>query len=188
DAIVTDCATCGAAFKKEIPNLLEELGHDPEKAKRVAGKVRDVSQVVCEFMDRIEIVEHAKGEPVKITYHDPCHLVRGMGVASEPRRILRSLPAVSFGEMDGPAECCGGGGAYQFENVTLSAEITSRKRENIQATGARIVATGCPGCRMTLAGNLRDPSVQVLHTIQVLAGKLRQRTNRSARSFADYRK
>jgi glycolate oxidase iron-sulfur subunit len=35
DAIVVDCATCGAALKKAIPELLEDLGLDTEQAKRV---------------------------------------------------------------------------------------------------------------------------------------------------------
>jgi glycolate oxidase iron-sulfur subunit len=141
----------------------------------VAGKVRDVSQIVCQFLDRLEIDEYAKDEPVSVTYHDPCHLVRGMGVTVEPRAILRSLPGVSFTEMDGAAECCGGGGAYQFDNVALSGGITSRKKDHMRATGAKIVATGCPGCRLTLTGNLfDDPRTSVLHTIEVLAGTLKK--------------
>ncbi len=48
-----DCATCGAALKKEIPELLENLGLDTEKALRVANKVKDVSQIVSERLDKL---------------------------------------------------------------------------------------------------------------------------------------
>jgi len=176
DAIVVDCATCGAALKKGIPELLEDLGMDTDKAKRVAKKVKDISQILAERINDLRIQDSSASEPLAVTYHDPCHLARGMGVTSEPRKILRSLPAVKLVEMQGANECCGGGGSYQFDNVDLSAEITSRKKGNISATGAKIVATGCPGCRLTLAGNSsQDDHTEIVHTVELvsrfLAGK-----------------
>jgi glycolate oxidase iron-sulfur subunit len=170
DAIVVDCATCGAALKKEIPALLENLGLDTAKARRVADKVKDVSQIVSEHLNKLQIQEKRSGDPLLVTYHDPCHLMRGMGVAAEPRKILRHIGGIEFLEMEGSSECCGGGGFYQFDNVDMSANITSRKKRNITATGAHIVATGCPGCRLTLAGNMSDEeNIAVLHTVQLLS-------------------
>lgn len=174
DAVVVDCATCGAAFKKEIPRLLEDLGRDTEQARRVAGKIRDASQIVAESLDKLEFAEPRAGEALAVTYHDPCHLARGMKVTAEPRRILAALPDVTFTEMEGAADCCGGGGTYQFEHVALSADITARKAESIRGSGATVVATGCPGCRMTLTAHLPE-QIEVLHTIQFLAQRLRKR-------------
>jgi glycolate oxidase iron-sulfur subunit len=175
DAIVVDCATCAAALKKGIPDLLEDLGQDTEKARRVAAKVRDVSQIVAERVEELDLEDSPPGEILSVTYHDPCHMVRGLGVTAEPRKILRSLPGTRFVEMEGAAECCGGGGTYQFEHVELSAGITSAKKANIRASGAEVVATGCPGCRVTLTGNLSDDSdPQVTHTVQILAGRLKK--------------
>jgi glycolate oxidase iron-sulfur subunit len=172
DAVVVDCATCGSALKKEIPLLLNDLGQDSDQALRVASKVKDVTELVCERLELLEPVE-APASPVTVTYHDPCHLVRGMGVKEEPRRILRSLPHVRLVEMEESSACCGGAGSYQFENVDLSHRITLKKTQSIYASGATIVATGCPGCRLTLTGNLGDaPDVEVLHTAQVLARNL----------------
>ena len=171
-AIVVDCATCGSALKKEIPLLLRDLGQDTGQALRVAEKVKDVTELVSERLDLLDWAG-AIASPVTVTYHDPCHLVRGMGVREEPRRILRSVPHVRLVEMEDASMCCGGAGSYQFENVDLSRCITSKKTESIRASGATIVATGCPGCRLTLAGNLADaPEIEVLHTVQVLARSL----------------
>ncbi len=170
DAIVVDCATCGAALKKDIPELLEDLGRDPSKALRVAAKVKDISQVVAERLGDLEIGEPRAVESLRVTYHDPCHLVRGMGVKAEPREILSALPGIDFTEMEDPGECCGGGGSYQFEQTELSGAITLAKTDQIRSTRACIVATGCPGCRLTLTGNLREDSdPEVIHTIQLLA-------------------
>jgi glycolate oxidase iron-sulfur subunit len=170
DAIVVDCATCGAALKKGIPELLEDLSLDTEKAKRVANKVKDISQIVYEHMDNLPILRNTANQQLAVTYHDPCHLVRGMGVALEPRALLRAIDGIKFVEMQGSNECCGGAGSYQFENVDISSGVTSRKTNNIRATGALIVATGCPGCRLTLAGNISaDKRVDVLHTVQLVS-------------------
>ena len=176
DAIVVDCATCGAALKKAIPELLEDLGLDTEQAKRVAGRVKDVSQIVSERLDELPIKESPAGERLVVTYHDPCHLVRGMGVAADPRKILSRIGGLKLIEMEGSSECCGGGGYYQFDNVEISGDITARKKRNIMATGANIVATGCPGCRLTLHGNLSEnENIEVAHTMQLLSRSLTNR-------------
>ena len=170
DAIVVDCATCGGAFKKTIPELMEDLGRDADKARRVAAKVKDVSEIVAERLEDLCIEDSGPHEVRTVTYHDPCHLVRSMGVSAEPRKILNCLPGITLREMEGAAECCGGGGSYQFEHVDVSQGITSAKRENIRATGAAVVATGCPGCRLTLHGNLQgEADPKVVHTIALLA-------------------
>jgi glycolate oxidase iron-sulfur subunit len=180
DAIVVDCATCGASLKKGIPELLEDIGEDAERAKRVAGKVKDVSQIVVDRLEHLQLDDASAAHPLAVTYHDPCHLIRGMGVSMEPRKLLRALPGVQLHEMDAPSECCGGGGAFQFENVGLSAAITGRKTAGVRASAASIVATGCPGCRLTLSGNLGQPDdPQVNHTIELVANRLAKGAKRS---------
>ncbi len=173
DAIVVDCATCGGGLKKSIPHLMEDLGLDPEPARRVSAKVRDVSELVAERLEELPLRVGPRRQHVEVTYHDPCHLVRSMGISKEPRKLLASLEEVSLIEMPGSDQCCGGAGAFQFEHVEMSAAVTSRKKENILSTGARLVATGCPGCNLTLSGNLYgegDPAVR--HTIQLIAERL----------------
>ncbi len=171
DAIVTDCATCGAALKKDIPQLLEDLGLDGTKAQRVSQKVIDVSRIVSENIDRLQIGDLK--QPVKVTYHDPCHLGRGMAVTAEPRRIIQSIGNVDFVEMEGSNECCGGGGSYQFEKRRISDGISGRKRACIVSTDAKIVATGCPGCMLTLSGSLCHDGIEILHTAQLLERSLK---------------
>lgn len=175
DAIVVDCATCGGGLKKAVPHLMEDLGLDAEKAYRVASKVKDVSELAVDHIENLELADSGKGAGIKVTYHDPCHMVRSMQISREPRQILEALTDVELVEMDGADQCCGGAGSFQFEHVEMSAGVTSRKKESIRSTGARIVATGCPGCSLTLAGNLSeedDPTV--IHTVQLLAQRLRE--------------
>ncbi len=175
DAIVVDCATCGGGLKNAIPRLLEDLGLDAEKAQRVASKVRDVSEIVAERLEDLQLSEGpARGNEI-VTYHDPCHLVRSMGISKDPRTLLKALGNGQLIEMAGADECCGGAGSFQFEHVDISAGVTARKKANIRATGANYVATGCPGCRLTLGGNLHEEGdPRVVHTIQLVSERLRK--------------
>ena len=176
DAIVVDCATCGSGLRRGIPHLVEDLGLDSDKANRVAAKVMDVSQIVAERLDDLEIEDRGGSETITITYHDPCHMVRSMGISKEPRELIRALPDLKLVEMAGADECCGGAGSFQFEHVEMSAGVTARKTANIRATGAKLVATGCPGCNLTLTGNLyEEGDPEVVHTLQLVAERLRRK-------------
>jgi glycolate oxidase iron-sulfur subunit len=174
DAIVVDCATCGAGLKKGVPHLAEDLGLDVEKARRVASKVKDISEIVADKLEELEFRKGGQDGRLTVTYHDPCHLVRGMKVSAEPRKILRALDDLRLVELTGADQCCGGAGSFQFEHVRISAGVTDRKKDNIRAAGAQVLATGCPGCALTLSGNLdEEDDPQVVHTIQLVAERLR---------------
>jgi glycolate oxidase iron-sulfur subunit len=165
DAVIVDCATCGAALKHEYAHILEEMGEDAEAACELGRKVMDISQYLANF----ELDKYLRPIEGRVTYHDPCHLLRTQNVKEEPRELLRKIPNLEFVEMAGADVCCGGGGAFQFEHADLSAGITRNKVRTIVETGANLVATGCPGCRLQIHGNLEDKSVQVVHPIELLA-------------------
>jgi glycolate oxidase iron-sulfur subunit len=70
--------------------------------------------------------------------------------------------------MEAADRCCGGGGEYQIEYGEMSALITDRKVENVLKTGARFVATGCPGCNITIGAHLARHNVKTIHTVQLI--------------------
>jgi glycolate oxidase iron-sulfur subunit len=165
DAVIVDCATCGAALKKEYAHILEEMGEDPKEAVALAAKVQDISQ----YLARFDLGKLLKPLKARITYHDPCHLLRSQGVKEEPRALLKKIPGAEFIEMAGADVCCGGGGTFQWEHAEIATGITANKVKAIQATGANVVASGCPGCRLQIFGNLGDTSIQVVHPVELLA-------------------
>jgi len=169
DAVLVDCATCGAAFKKEYIALLKRKGLDTTRAEVLQRKTLDVLEYVAERIDELPLRKKGAGKKIRVTYHDPCHLARAQGVSDAPRKILKALPQVEYVEMEEAGTCCGGGGSYQFDFPQVSRGITARKIKHIRESGARVVVTGCPGCRVTLAGNMddRDP-IAVLHPLQLL--------------------
>ncbi len=169
DAVLVDCATCGAAFKKEYIASLEKKGMDTGQAERLKEKTYDVLEYVADRIHLIPFRENQSGSRIRVTYHDPCHLIRAQGVRDAPRKILEALPQVDFVEMEGADTCCGGGGSFQFDYPEVSRGITDAKIEHIRQTGASVLVTGCPGCRVTIAGNMDDRApIEVLHPIQLV--------------------
>jgi glycolate oxidase iron-sulfur subunit len=165
DTIVVDCATCGAALKKEYTHILEEMGENPEGAKTLGNKVLDISS----YLLRFDLEKFSKPVRERVTYHDPCHLLRSQGVKEEPRNLLKRIPGVEFVEMAGADVCCGGGGTFQWEHPEVASGISGNKVQAIKETQARIVATGCPGCRLQIHGNLGEERIQVVHPVEILA-------------------
>ena len=169
DAVLVDCATCGAAFKKEYIALLKRKGMDTKEAEILKGKTYDILEYVAERIHLLPFRKDGNEKKIRVTYHDPCHLVRGQGVSEAPRKILKALPQVEFVETKDANMCCGGGGSFQFDFPGVSKGITENKIKNIRETGASVVVTGCPGCRVTIGGNMNDNNqISVLHPIQLV--------------------
>lgn len=88
-----------------------------------------------------------------VTYHDPCDLGRGSNEYEAPRKIIQSIPGVTFVELASNRDacnCCGGGGNLEMIDADLSAGIAAAKIEEVQATGADIVVTSCQQCVRTM--------------------------------------
>jgi glycolate oxidase iron-sulfur subunit len=158
DAIVTACASCGLTFKKDYPKLLRPGAKTPV--------VFDIHDFLSSRFAEIKLKPVRK----KVTIHDPCHLDRGQGLSQTVRDLLRAIPGISLVEMRDPDRCCGFGGVMRITHRELSDGIAADKVNNIIATRAEVVATGCPGCCMQIADALRrhGSEIQVVHPVQLL--------------------
>jgi glycolate oxidase iron-sulfur subunit len=160
DAVVTVCASCGLTFKKEYPALLRPEGTMPP--------VMDVHEVIRERLSGAALAPAAGSETH--TYHVPCHLGRGQGLATTFRDLIHAVPGLVVRDPVNPEQCCGFGGIMRVTHHGLSVEIGREKAKDVIATGASVVVTGCPGCRLQLSDTLRraGSAAQVVHTVQVL--------------------
>jgi glycolate oxidase iron-sulfur subunit len=168
DAIVVGCATCGTALKESYGTLVDGESKDrKDRVKTFSGKVMDISEFIIQ---KTQLTPSEKKAVQKVTYHDPCHLNRSQNVQSQPRKVLKNIPGVDLVEMRDPGRCCGGGGSFSFYNYELSKQISQRKVQDIEGTGASTVVTGCPGCMLQLKDQLgqKSSSVEVKHLIQVV--------------------
>lgn len=159
DCIVTDCASCSAALKHEVEDL---LGVGPFDVP-----VYDLNEFLANV---IEIKRDFVEVPMTVTYHDPCHLKRGQGIYKEPRDLIRMVPGVTLIEMKNADSCCGGAGTFSYTHHGLSRKVGARKAASIRATGADYVVTPCPSCTMQIDDllNHEGMSLPILHPVQIL--------------------
>jgi len=165
DAVVVSCGSCGLALKEHYPELFADDRTMRQKAQQVADKVQDISQFVTS-LDFTSGMEKVEG---KVTYHDPCHLLNGMKVSHQPRKILQTIPGLKFVETE-RGRCCGSGGSFSLKHYDLSTKITDHCVKGLVATGADMVATGCLACRMQLedAAARKGINLKICHTVELL--------------------
>jgi glycolate oxidase iron-sulfur subunit len=165
DAIITNAAGCGSTLKE----YGELLADDPEyaaKAHDFAGRMRDVT----EFLAGIELNREMKPVRGIVTYQDSCHLAHGQRVRGAPRKLLAAIPGLEFREMRGADICCGSAGVYNVVENQMAMQILAKKMEQVNATGAGIVATANPGCLLQLEAGVRlhGKGQKVTHVVQLL--------------------
>ncbi|QEH36691.1 Lactate utilization protein A [Aquisphaera giovannonii] len=163
DAIVVNAAGCGA-FMKDYPHVLPDV--DRERAALFAERVADVS----EFLDGLGPATPVHPVPLKVAYHDACHLCHAQQVRSQPRRLLESIPGLVLVPLEESELCCGAAGTYNLTQPEMSAQLASRKMDRIEASGADAVAAGNIGCLLQIAreAKRRGSRVKVLHTVDLL--------------------
>jgi dimethylglycine catabolism B len=136
-------------------------------------KVKHFCEVVAENLSSLRL---RFPKQVKVTYHDPCQLVRYMGLVEEPRKILKAIqgielvePKFTSGEW---STCCGGGGGFEAVFPELSEILAVNRAKELADTGADIIVTHCPGCIMQLENGLKAlkaEKLEVLDLAQIVA-------------------
>jgi glycolate oxidase iron-sulfur subunit len=176
DYVVTACPTCAATIKKIWPALAQGL--EAGQQALLADLAKKTEDITAYLVNRVgvglEVTAEARDIKPAITYHDPCHLKKSLGVALPPRRLLQSLPDYHFREMAEPDACCGCGGSFTLEHYELSRAVGQRKLENIRQSGAEVVTSACPACLLQITDLLsrgQDP-LRISHVIEIFAESL----------------
>lgn len=171
DYVVTDCATCASSLK-EYPKFLANTPERKEAYTRFADKIHDITEFMVDVLKLPESAykPSAEANGKRVTWHDPCHLNRYLGVREQPRKILKSIPGVEFVEMVRPEWCCGMSGTFSIYYYEQSKKIATKKMQTIKDTGADIVVTACPGCMIQLIDNTirHKIPVKVMHLMELL--------------------
>ena len=167
DVIVTDCSSC-ASFLKKYPKVFEGNEKNQDLAKDQAPLFQDM----VEFIFKNGYSASFSKSPVVVTFHDPCHAVRGQGISKENREILKKIPGVEFREMLEADWCCGGAGSYALTHYDLSMKVLDRKMKNVEAAKADFLVTSCPACMIQLAHGVRRNGLKtkVCHISEIVTG------------------
>jgi glycolate oxidase iron-sulfur subunit len=168
DHVIDNVAGCGSAMK-DYGHLLADDPTWADRAARFVRKVRDVHEILAEHEPRA--ARHPL--PLKVAYHDACHLAHAQGVREPPRQVLRSIPGLELVE---PAEwelCCGSAGIYNVMQPEAAEKLGRRKAANLAATGAQLIAAANPGCSMQIAAHQDGHRNPVVHPVELLDRSLR---------------
>ena len=145
--VIFSCPSCYATWK-EFYDSPVELYHSTQFLERLLS---DGAIPLKEMKTRV-------------TYHDPCDLGRNSGVYEAPRSILKSIPGITFVELEknqAQSVCCGGGGNLEMSDSDLSGTVAQNKIEQIQKTGAKTVVTSCQQCVRTIKSRVKRQKIDL---------------------------
>lgn len=161
--IITNCPACFMIFKLEYPKV---LGPKDPRSRTFGGEKWNIEvEHITQTIQKSIKIENCKlkvgnsGHTGPVTYHDPCHLGRQMGVYDEPREVIKKLgydiKEMTLNKIE--SYCCGGGGGVQSNEPELSNRIARDRLHQAKETGAPMLITTCPLCYM----NLKDSAQQI---------------------------
>ena len=173
DVIVCACPTCAETLEKTYVEMFAEDSKWRTRVELFAAKIREFTSFVAEEYEKQGRLKETEGAE-KVTYHDSCHMRRGLNVWKEPRALLKAAKDVDFVEMHNPDKCCGMAGAFGMRYAEISLPMLKEKLNNVKNTGASTVAVACPACMMQIGGGLDQdlPDVKVKHIADILAERL----------------
>lgn len=169
EVIVCPSGSCVHMVRHHYPILFADDPEMLEKAFLIGEKTYEFTQYL---VDVLGITDTQAEIQSTVTYHDSCHLSRGLGIKEQPRTLLKNIQGLTFTEMKDSDTCCGFGGTFSVNYPEISVAMVDEKIDNILATGADIV-TGCDiSCLMNIWGRLSrlGKKVQVIHIAELLAG------------------
>lgn len=149
--IIVNSAGCGSWMKDAAPGR----------------PIYDISEFLW-ANGGVELMQQSRGLDETATYHDACHLAHGQRIRSQPREMLAAVPNLKLVELNESDHCCGSAGIYNVLQPSMAQRLGERKWKNIEATGARIVVLGNPGCHAWIAQQALGSSVDVLHLAEIL--------------------
>ena len=152
--IVTPSGSCATMVSHYLPEL---LGCEPFEIWELSA-----------FLDRQGFRPEPRNTTRTVAYHDSCHMLRELGIADEPRRLLEASGA-SIVALPRPDLCCGFGGTFSIRQAEVSCAMGDEKLEG--ARGPGVLVTADPGCLMHLRGRAQQTAhpVRVVHLATALA-------------------
>jgi len=148
---------------------------DAGRAGAFSDKVRDVSEVLATAglpaATRTLASSADPAKPLRIGYHDPCHLAHAQRVRNEPRRLLRALPGVELVDLPNSDWCCGSAGVYNLAHPEMAEAQLEQKLAGIEQVNPELVVASNPGCMLHMARGAAERGVRarMVHLLEVLA-------------------
>jgi L-lactate dehydrogenase complex protein LldE len=169
DYVVAPSGSCAGMLAKHLPHLFDDDPNLRSKADALAAKTFELTAFLTDVLKFTPTPPPYNGTA---TYHDSCAGLRELGIKTQPRALLATIPGLTLTEMAEPEICCGFGGTFCIKFPDISARMAADKTADIKATNADLLLAGDMGCLLNMAGRLsrENSHIEVRHIAELLAG------------------
>ncbi len=164
--IISLCPGCTMTLKENYPEYSRRF-----KLNEPKYKIYHVTEFLINNIQLNKL--DMKKLNLTVTYHDPCHLKRGIGVKDEPRNLIKAIPGVNFIELEESDRCCGAGGGMRSGKRELGYLMGEKKLKHITTAsdhGAKTLVSSCPFCLIQLNDIVKSKGIDtnVIDIIELL--------------------
>ena len=186
-----------AAAQRRAARLLDVLGDDPDtlvavnsagcgsvlkdygtllgtsRAAALGARVRDVSEILAE-LGAPAAPGRLAALPLRVAYHDACHLAHAQGIREQPRRVLAEVPGLQLVPLAEADVCCGSAGIYNLVQPKAAADLGRRKAGHVRAVRPDALVAANPGCLLQVSAHLAGAgAVPTFHPVELIDASLR---------------
>jgi L-lactate dehydrogenase complex protein LldE len=168
DPVVIPSGSCATMIRKEFSELFREDPPWHQRAQTLAARTYELSEFLVDVLDQTDFHASFNG---RIAYHPSCHLLRGLGVQTQPLDLLNQVERADVVSLS--PDCCGFGGVFAIDHAEISSELMNRKLDAVESSGADVVVGADVSCLMQIEGGLRrrGSSIRCAHIAQIIAMK-----------------
>jgi L-lactate dehydrogenase complex protein LldE len=149
DYVVAPSGSCSSMVRVFYPELFADDSRRLQQVEQLRRRFFEFS----EFLVKVLKVEDVGASfPHRVAYHDSCHLLRELGIAEEPRRLMRAVRGLELVEVQDHQLCCGFGGTFAVKFPEVSVAMGDDKLRAVAGTGAEYLVANDAGCLMHLSG------------------------------------
>jgi Fe-S oxidoreductase len=109
-------------------------------------------ETLLSYLNRNFSFTSSETDPATVTYHDPCHLGRGLESFDGTRELLKGLGSkwVEMEHHHRESLCCGAGGGVRGFFPKFSRDMARRRVKEAEDVKADIILTDCLSCTHNL--------------------------------------
>jgi L-lactate dehydrogenase complex protein LldE len=166
--IVAPSGSCTSMLRVFYPELFADDPARLQQAQSLRSRIYEFSEFLVKILKVEDVGASFHG---RLTYHDSCHLLRELGIGSEPRKLIRAVRGVELVEMQDYRLCCGFGGTFSVKFPEVSVAMGEDKIRAAKAAGAEYLVANDSGCLMHLAGVIHRQRlpIKTMHLAELLA-------------------
>ena len=168
EQVVSPSGSCVCTVKYHYPELFENEPEWRRRAEELAPRMFELSQYLVDVLKVEDVGASFAG---KVAYHESCHILRGLGVSEQPKKLIKSVPGTQLVPLNAAESCCGFGGEFANDFPDISDSMVKDKVENYLSSGADLLLLCEPGCLLNIGGFLsrNHPGKKAMHLASFLA-------------------